>query len=148
MVLAFNWVRRWSPSRWAACTALLQYAVLWLLPLLTVLQPILRLRAIAEHGAVTDLSSPLTAARCNRTFGSLGNWFARALIFPHHVNYHLEHHLYPAVPHYHLPALHRLLQGKGVLSGAEVRDVDATMRIVFAPRADRGSATAPHVGPR
>ncbi|MFI4932203.1 MAG: fatty acid desaturase family protein [Burkholderiales bacterium] len=114
--------------------ALLLYTVLWLLPLLTVLQPILRLRAIAEHGAVTDLSSPLTAARCNRTFGSPGNWFARALIFPHHVNYHLEHHLYPAVPHYHLPALHRLLQGKGVLAGAEVRDVGATMRIVFAPR--------------
>ena len=102
---------------------LLQYAVLWLLPLLTVLQPILRLRAIAEHAAVTDLSSPLTAARCNRTSGSLGNWFARSLIFPHHVNYHLEHHLYPAVPHYHLPALHRLLLGKGALSGAEVRDV-------------------------
>jgi fatty acid desaturase len=50
------------------------------------------------------------------------------------VNYHLEHHLYPAVPHYHLPALHRLLQGKGVLAGAEVRDVAATMRIVFAPK--------------
>lgn len=114
--------------------ALLLYAVLWLLPLLTVLQPILRLRAVAEHGAVTDLSSPLTAARCNRTFGSLGNWLARALIFPHHVNYHLEHHLYPAVPHYHLPALHRLLRNKGVLAGAEVRDVGATMRMVFAPR--------------
>jgi fatty acid desaturase len=114
--------------------ALLLYAVLWLLPMLTVLQPILRLRAIAEHGAVTDLSSPLTAARCNRTFGSLGNWVARALIFPHHVNYHLEHHLYPAVPHYHLPALHRLLQDKGVLVGAEVRDVGATLRIVFAAR--------------
>jgi hypothetical protein len=39
------------------------------------------------------------------------------------------------VPHYHLPALHRLLQDKGVLAGAEVRDVAQTMRIVFAPRA-------------
>jgi len=114
--------------------ALLQYLVLWLLPLLTVLQPILRLRAIAEHGAVTDLSSPLTAARCNRTVGALGNWIGRALIFPHHVNHHLEHHLYPAVPHYHLPALHRLLQSKGVLRGAEVRDVGTTLRIVFAPK--------------
>jgi len=115
--------------------ALAQYLVLWVLPLLTVLQPILRLRAIAEHGAVTDLSSPLTAARCNRTSGSLPNLLGRALLFPHHVNYHLEHHLYPAVPHYHLPALHRLLQSKGALAGAEVRDVVQTMRIVFAPRA-------------
>jgi fatty acid desaturase len=115
--------------------ALAQYLVLWLLPMLTVLQPILRLRAIAEHGAVTDLSSPLTAARCNRTAGSLGNLLGRALLFPHHVNYHLEHHLYPAVPHYRLPALHQLLHTKGVLEGAEVRDLADTMRIVFAPRA-------------
>jgi fatty acid desaturase len=114
--------------------ALAQYLVFWVLPLVTVLQPILRLRAIAEHGAVTDLSSPLTAARSNRTTGSAGNWLGRLLLFPHHVNYHLEHHLYPAVPHYHLPALHRLLTAKGVLAGAEVRDVRDTLRAVFAPR--------------
>jgi fatty acid desaturase len=108
--------------------------VLWVLPLLTVLQPILRLRAIAEHGGVTDLSSALTAARCNRTTGNVVNLLGRALLFPHHVNYHLEHHLYPAVPHYRLPALHRMLQSKGVLAGAEVRDLAATLRIVFAPR--------------
>ncbi len=27
------------------------------------------------------------------------------------INYHVEHHVYPAVPFYHLPQLHRLLQG-------------------------------------
>ena len=117
---------------------LAMYAVLWLLPLLTVLQPILRLRAIFEHGGVHDLSSPLTAARSNRTAGSLVGWLARCLLFPHHVNYHLEHHLYPAVPHYHLPRLHRLLQGKGAFEGAEVRDVGATWRIVFAERRHHG----------
>jgi fatty acid desaturase len=117
--------------------ALAQYAVLWLLPMLTVLQPILRLRAIFEHGAVTDVSSPLTAARTNRTAGSLGNVVGRALLFPHHVNYHLEHHLYPAVPHYRLPRLHRLLAAKGALDGAEVRDVADTLRLVFAQRALR-----------
>jgi len=58
-----------------------------------------------------------------------------AVLFPHHVNYHLEHHLYPAVPHYHLPRLHRLLRAKGVLEGAEVRDVGEALRLVFAPRA-------------
>ena len=33
----------------------------------------------------------------------------RFLFAPHHVSYHLEHHLYPGVPFYHLPRLHRLL---------------------------------------
>jgi fatty acid desaturase len=110
------------------------YAALWLLPLVTVLQPILRLRAICEHGAVTDVSSALTAARSNRSHGSMLNWLGRFFLFPHHVNYHLEHHLCPAVPHYRLPALHRLLQEKGALEGAEVRDVSATLQLIFAPR--------------
>lgn len=114
--------------------ALLLYLLLWVVPLLTVLQPILRLRAILEHGGVEDLSSPLTAARTNRTWGGALNLVARAVLFPHHVNYHLEHHLYPAVPHYHLPALHRLLREKGALHGAEVRDVAATWALVYGER--------------
>ena len=116
---------------------LAQYAAFWLVPMLTVLQPILRLRAICEHGATTDFSSPLTAARSNRARGSVLNVLGRALLFPHHVNYHLEHHLYPAVPHYHLPRLHRLLAEKGALDGAEVRDLGETFGLVFAPRAVR-----------
>ena len=125
VVCALAW--GWQGAAW--------YLVLWTLPLLTVLQPVLRLRAICEHGATTDFSSPLTAARTNRTWGSASNWLGRALLFPHHVNYHLEHHLYPAVPHYHLPQLHRLLRDKGALQGAEVRDLSDTLRLIFAPRA-------------
>jgi fatty acid desaturase len=112
-----------------------QYAAFWLVPMLTVLQPILRLRAICEHGATIDFSSPLTAARSNRTGGGTINVLGRVLLFPHHVNYHLEHHLYPAVPHYHLSRLHRLLAEKGAFEGAEVRDLAATLALVFAPRA-------------
>ena len=80
---------------------LVQYLVLWILPLVTVVQAILRLRAIAEHGATTDFSSPLTAARTN-----LGPAWLRWALFPHNVNYHVEHHLYASVPQHNLPALH------------------------------------------
>ena len=104
-----------------------QYLVLWVLPLITLLQAILRLRAICEHGAVTDLSSPLTAARTNRP-----GWLARFFLFPHHVNYHIEHHLYPAVPHYRLPALHRALAERKLIEGAEVRTFAETMARIFA----------------
>jgi len=61
----------------------------------------------------------------------------RALLFPHHVNYHLEHHLYPAVPHYRLPRLHQLLVEKDALDGAEVRDLGETFGLIFAPRTTR-----------
>jgi fatty acid desaturase len=117
--------------------ALGKFLVLWTLPLLTVIQPILRLRAICEHGAVTDLTTPLTAARTN-----LAGPFARLVLFPHHVNYHVEHHLFPAVPHYRLPELHRELEELGVLEAAEVRPLRDTFRRVFA---ERGTlATAPN----
>jgi len=109
---------------------LLQYLVLWVLPLVTVVQAILRLRAIAEHGATTDFSSPLTAARTNVAPAWL-EW----LIFPHQVNYHIEHHLYASVPHYNLPALHAELLKSRVLDGAEVVPFRATLGKIFAERA-------------
>jgi len=108
---------------------LLQYLVLWILPLVTVVQAILRLRAISEHGATTDFSSPLTAARTNVAPA----WLAW-LIFPHHVNYHIEHHLYASVPHYHLRELHREMASRGVLEGAEVVPFSATLGKIFAER--------------
>jgi fatty acid desaturase len=112
-----------------------QYVVLWMLPLATGLQAILRLRAVCEHGAVPDYGSPLTAARTN-----LAPLWVRYAMFPHHVNYHVEHHLYPAVPHYNLPRLHAALQAQDILEGAEVRRVGDTLARVFAER--RASSTA------
>ena len=101
--------------------------MLWILPLVTVVQALLRLRAIAEHGATTDFSSPLTAARTN-----LAPAWLEWLIFPHHVNYHIEHHLYASVPHYNLPALHREMAARGALENAEVVAFDKTLKKIFA----------------
>jgi fatty acid desaturase len=106
-----------------------EYLVLWVLPLVTVVQAILRLRAIAEHGAPTDLSSPLTAARTN-----LGPAWLRWALFPHHVNFHIEHHLYASVPMYNLPRLHEEMKRRGVLDGAEVVAFPATLGKIFADR--------------
>jgi fatty acid desaturase len=107
------------------------YLLLWVVPAFTVLQVILRLRAVCEHGAAVDLSTPITAARTHAGAGILAS-IARLTLFPHHVNYHVEHHLFPAVPHYRLPALHALLQRRGVLQRAERGDIDATLRKIFA----------------
>ena len=106
------------------------YLVLWVLPAITVQAFILRLRAVAEHGAPSDTSTALGAARTNINIP----WPVRIALFPHSVNYHLEHHLYPAVPHYRLAELHALLRERGVLEGAEVRTFCDTMTRVFGAR--------------
>ena len=82
-----------------------------------------------------DFSSPLTAARTNLAPA----WLAW-LIFPHHVNYHIEHHLYASVPHYNLPALHGELSKNQVLEGAEVVPFPVTLRKIFAERAATSAA--------
>ena len=105
----------------------IEYLILWPLPLVTILQPVLRFRAICEHGGVTDFSSALTAARTN-----LGPAWLTWLLFPHHVHYHVEHHIYPAVPHYNLRECHREMAARGLLDGAEVRPFWDTVRVVVA----------------
>ena len=120
---------------------LVEYLLLWIVPALTVLQPILRLRAICEHGAVSDFSSALTAARTN-----IGPGWAMWLLFPHHVNYHLEHHVYPAIPHYNLPACHREMAAHGMLEGAEVVPLRRSLSKIFADRAV--DPTPAHAMPR
>ena len=119
----------------AASGYLVQYLVLWVVPLVTVVQAILRLRAIAEHGATTDFSSPLSAARTN-----LGPAWLCGLIFPHNVNYHIEHHLYASVPHYNLPRLHAEMERRGILEGAEAIAFRTTLTKIFADRAGAPAA--------
>lgn len=118
---------------------LVPYLVLWILPLATVVQALLRLRAISEHGATTDFSSPLTAARTNLVPSWLG-WF----LFPHHVNYHIEHHLYASVPQYNLPALHRELASRGLLEGAEVVRFGRTLGKIFSDRTRAAAVAQAH----
>ncbi len=111
----------------AAGGFLVEYLLLWVLPAVTVLQAILRVRAVVEHGALADTESPLTASRTTVAPGWL-LW----LFFPHHVNYHIEHHLYPAIPHYNLAACHRMLAESGALRSAEVRPLGESLKRIFA----------------
>ena len=104
-----------------------EYLLLWVLPLVTVLQALLRLRAVLEHGAPRDTASPLLAARTNLAPAWLRWW-----LFPHHVNYHIEHHLYPSIPHYRLPEAHRLMTARGALENAEVVRLPEALGKIFA----------------
>ena len=79
------------------------FVLLWLLPRFVLLAPVDRLRLIAEH----DLES--RADEFGRTRTVRGTWLERALFAPLNINFHVEHHLFPGVPLYRLPTLHRLL---------------------------------------
>jgi fatty acid desaturase len=85
-----------------------EFLLYWILPLATVLAPILRFRALAEHGGCPD-SHELNMARTVHA-----GYLERFLLAPCNVNYHLEHHLYPSIPFYNLPRLSRLLRDKPV----------------------------------
>jgi fatty acid desaturase len=79
------------------------YGLLWLLPSVTVLGAIFRMRAISEHVGLPN------EHELNATRHIEGAWWERLLIAPLHVNHHLEHHLFPSVPHYNLSKLRRRL---------------------------------------
>lgn len=122
-----------APLAAAATGYLVEYLVLWLLPMVTIQQPLLRYRAICEHGAPPDTASPLTAARTNFAPRWLHWW-----MFPHNVNYHVEHHLYPSIPFYNLPECHREMAARGLLDAAEVRSLAETHTLIAAdPEAAR-----------
>jgi fatty acid desaturase len=80
------------------------YPLLWLLPLLTWMMVITRIRNIAEHAVVPDSDDPL---RNTRTTSA--GFLERLFVAPYYVNYHLEHHLLFYVPCYNLPRLHQIL---------------------------------------
>jgi fatty acid desaturase len=111
------------------------YLLLWILPLVTLLQAILRFRAILEHGAVSDTSTPQRAARTNFV-----PFYLYWILFPHDVHYHIEHHLYPSIPHYRLAECHRRLRARGLLDGAEVTTLAQVLHKVFAPPRAYGPA--------
>lgn len=74
--------------------------VTWLVPLLIV-GILTAIRGFTQHG-ITDPCDPYIASRTILPNPLVG-------FFLLHENYHLEHHLFPEVPSYHLPRLHQLV---------------------------------------
>ena len=87
--------------------------LLWITAWLTTYSLVMRIRSIAEHAVIDDPKSMLGNTRT-----TLASWWERLLIAPNRVNYHLEHHLMMAVPHYNLPRMHRMLRDRGLLGNA------------------------------
>jgi len=79
---------------------------MWLLPAVTWLALVSRVRNIAEHALVRqNEADPLRQARTTRA-----GLVERILIAPYWVNYHCEHHMFTSVPCWNLAQAHRLLE--------------------------------------
>ena len=93
------------------------WLVLWLLPMMTWLPLVTRIRNIAEHALIAqNEADPLRQART--THAAL---WERALVAPYWVNYHLEHHLFTQIPCWNLAQAHGLLRQKGVVARMETQ---------------------------
>jgi fatty acid desaturase len=88
----------YAVAAWAVPGRVLLYG--WFLPVVLV-GYLVNLRGFTQHG-ITDAADPYLASRTMRPHPVV----AFCLL---NENYHLEHHLFPEVPSYHLRELHELL---------------------------------------
>lgn len=84
------------------------YLMFWIVPYLSTFFMFQYIRSVAEHFGGLTYDNLLSSTRTVRT-----TFIEKFFIAPHNVGYHLEHHLYPGVPYYNLPKLHRLLMERG-----------------------------------
>lgn len=86
------------------------YLGLWVLPALTLLQVLARVRGIMEHGGYPQTRDQ---SRNARTIAR-ASW--QTFFFgPHAVHFHIEHHLNVRVPFYRLKDFHRVMSAAGRL---------------------------------
>ncbi|MFT7611571.1 MAG: fatty acid desaturase [Parvicellaceae bacterium] len=90
IIFAFVWFEKG--------TVLLMY---WVIPFATWTQVVNRMRRVAEHSGVEGKSPAM------QTRTTIHGFLGRFLLAPKNISYHNEHHLYPGVPCYHLPKVHK-----------------------------------------
>jgi fatty acid desaturase len=117
------------------------YPLLWLVPLLTWMMVISRIRNIAEHAVVPDPDDPLRNTRTTQA-----NLLERIFIAPYFVNYHLEHHLLFYVPCYNLPKLHAILMRGPHASRMEVQRGYLSVLALATARPDAEDRPGDRVG--
>ena len=99
-MVALAYLRHATGGRSAAYVA-----VLWVVPMSTTFMVYMLLRDVYQHANADD--GRLTNSRI-----FFADPFTRWAVFVYGQDVHVTHHLFPAIPHYHLPRLHRLLRAE------------------------------------
>ncbi len=80
----------------------------WAVAYATTFSLFLRIRSMAEHACTEATPDMLRNTRSTRA-----GLLARMTVAPLRVNYHIEHHVLPAIPWFRLQEAHRLLRERG-----------------------------------
>lgn len=80
------------------------FLLFWIVPYFSTFFMFQYIRSVAEHFGDLAYENDLSGSRTTKP-----TLIEQFFLAPHNVGYHLEHHLYPGVPYYHLPKLHDLL---------------------------------------
>jgi fatty acid desaturase len=89
------------------------YLLLHVLPIMTLYPLQIRVRSIAEHGFEVGYQ-PTSAQEAWMTRTSRLNVLERIIVAPFGQYLHYEHHVFPSIPNYNLPRVHRLLVDAGI----------------------------------
>jgi fatty acid desaturase len=118
-----HYLRAFARNAWkAAVVQLALFGLAWtaghawlygmfVLGYLTPFPLILRIRSMAEHACTEPVADMFRNTRTTRA-----GWLARMTVAPHHVNYHIEHHVMASVPFRKLPRMHRLLRERNAVA--------------------------------
>jgi fatty acid desaturase len=93
--------------------------LLWVIPLVTSFPFFMLLRDVYQHTNADD--GRLTNSRV-----FFADPFTRWAVFVYGQDMHVPHHLFPAIPHYQLPRLHRLLKARHPDYAAQVVECHGT----------------------
>jgi fatty acid desaturase len=130
----YHFVMFWaSVAAVAILTGIYLYvALVWFVPILTLLPAFARVRTIAEH------NFEQSSDELDHTRHVDGRAIERFFIAPFNINYHIAHHYFPSVPFYNLPTLHRAL-----LALPEFRQRAVVLSTYFGRRESIVAAIAP-----
>lgn len=77
------------------------YLLFWVIPMVTWLQLCMLIRNIAEHFSINP-----SRVLYGETRTTVPNWIDKTFLVPRNIGFHIEHHLHPSIPYYHLPKCH------------------------------------------
>ena len=92
--------------------------VAWWLAFCSTYMLFARIRVIAEHAVTRRLDAVDPRLNTRTTYAGM---LERFTVAPNFVNYHLDHHILPKVPAYHLPEFHRYLKRQGAFTSADIQ---------------------------